>query len=118
MSLCPRFSILGYSCSACNFHVHTYCAPAPATVPPSAESVRNDLYVKFVPVGKGDYVDIVSSAGYGVGGVAAAEEGNSSVVLEDPILKAQAEQHELQMQMQIVNEMVKMMASFNLSSLV
>ncbi|XP_038904463.1 uncharacterized protein LOC120090827 [Benincasa hispida] len=103
-----------YSCSTCNFHVHTYCATAPTASP--VGSVRNDRYAEFVAVREGDY-DSVSPAGYGVvnGGVPAVNP--PVVVVEDPFLKAQAELHELQMQMQIVNEMAKMMASVNLSSL-
>ncbi|KAA0043741.1 uncharacterized protein E5676_scaffold352G005330 [Cucumis melo var. makuwa] len=100
-----------YSCSTCNFDIHTYCATTP-TAPPVG-GLRNDRHVQFPAVGEGDYDSVSPVDRYG--GVTTV---NTRVgVVEDPFLKAQAELHELQMQMQIVNEMAKMMASVNLSSL-
>lgn len=89
--------------------------------PREREEARYGGGVSYGGVGVGNFTRAVNEYGadqYGnVGGAAVAAANPAAAVVEDPTLKAQAELHELQMQLQIANEMAKMMASFNLSSL-
>lgn len=82
-----------YNCFACNFAAHAVCAakemrPENATVPESESSSRGEL------------------------------EPASEAAIQDPTLQAVCELEKLKLQMQMSNELAKMMSSFNLSSFI
>lgn len=90
-----------YNCFACNFHVHVSCT----------RNLTNSASAKPEP-NSAAYQKEESASG------SSQQNQTERTEIEDPVLEAQLELQRLQLEMQMAQELAKMMSSFNLSSLV
>ena len=97
-----------YSCGPCKFQLHTSCA-TPEMVPISyqADGVSGNAAAE---AGPGFYKE--------ENGSGSSQNGSKPAEVEDPVLATQLELMRLQQELELSNRLAKMMASYNLSSLV
>ncbi|RVW81415.1 hypothetical protein CK203_035175 [Vitis vinifera] len=117
-------SSFSYCCSLCEFDLHIRCALLPAIISHRAHPHELSLTYGLGPQAKADGVSGNAAVEAGPGfykeenGSGSSQNGSKPAEVEDPVLATQLELMRLQQELELSNQLAKMMASYNLSSLV
>ncbi|KAJ0088733.1 hypothetical protein Patl1_32944 [Pistacia atlantica] len=106
-----RSNAFSFCCPLCDFDLHLQCASLPENI--KREAHFHGLCLSYgLPQPNNEYGSVSGASQNRLSDEVTAENR------EDPVLNAQTELQRLQLELQMAQELAKMMASFNLSSLV